>query len=482
MYFLFQYLYLPPIVCPFFLKLNGLEFNCKVLAIFNHGLIKNSIDMRKYVILLFIVSFSTLYGQKIKSPRDQAVWIDSMLAYRFERMVPAMMERTGIDMWVLISREYNEDPILMTMLPSSWISARRRTILVFNRDINTGLVEKVAIARYDFGKLMKGEWNIDVYSDQYEALVDYIKKKNPNKIGLNYSNDFGLADGLIHTEYELFKSKLDKVYHDKLVSAEKLALAWLETRSPMEMDFYKELLDIGHGILDHIFSRKYIVPGKTTTEDVVWALRKRARDLGLTVWFHPTVSLQRDDADKFDHLRSFSKRPEKEIIQEGDLLHVDFGITYMRLNTDQQQHFYVIRKSEKKVPGFLNKAFSKANRVQDILTSNFKSGASGNELLANTLKKAKEEGIDATVYTHPIGFHGHAAGPTIGLWDQQGGVKGSGDYSVFPNTAYSIELNAASTIPEWKGKVIKIMLEEDGIFDGDKFYWPAGRQLEIKGI
>ena len=346
----------------------------------------------------------------------------------------------------------------------------------------TGLVEKVAIARYDFGKLMKGEWNIDVYTDQYEALVDYIKKKNPKKIGLNFSNDFGLADGLIHTEYELFKSKLDNQYHNRIVSAEKLALAWLETRSPMEKNFYKDLLSIGHGILDHVFSRRYIVPGKTTTEDVVWALRKRARDLGLTVWFHPTVSLQRDDADQFDHLRSFSKRPDKEIIQEGDLLHVDFGITYMRLNTDQQQHFYVLKKGQKKVPQFLNTAFSKANRVQDILTESYKSGVSGNELLVKTLNQAKSENIDATVYTHPIGFHGHAAGPTIGMWDQQGGVKGSGDYTVYPNTAYSIELNAASTIPEWKGKVIKIMLEEDGIFDGNKFYWPANRQLEIKGI
>lgn len=125
----------------------------------------------------------------IRSPRSQSIWIDSMLTYRFENMIPDMMTRTGIDMWVLISREYNEDPVLKTMLPSSWLSARRRTILVFSKDAKSGAVEKVAIARYDFGKLMKGEWNIDVYPDQYEALSDYIVKKNPKNIGLNTSTD-----------------------------------------------------------------------------------------------------------------------------------------------------------------------------------------------------------------------------------------------------------------------------------------------------
>jgi Xaa-Pro aminopeptidase len=423
-----------------------------------------------------------MLSQQVLSPRDQAIWVDSMLEYRFENMIPEMMDRTGIDMWVLISREYNEDPIMKTMLPSSWLSARRRTILVFSQDRVTKNVEKVAIARYDVGRLMKGAWNIEVYPDQFEALRDYIIARNPQKIGLNFSKDFGLADGLISTEYNALLKILPTTYSERIVSAEALALAWLETRSPIELEFYKTLLSLSRSIIYEAFDRKHITPGITTTDDVVWHLRKRVADLGLIAWFHPTVSIQRDDALRFEHVRNFSGRPKDQIIQEGDLLHVDFGITYMRLNTDQQMHFYVLKQGERIVPDFLQTAFKKTNRVQDILTEAFKNGLTGNEILKNALAKAKSEGIDATIYTHPIGFHGHAAGPTIGLWDQQGGVKGQGDYPVYKNTAYSIELNAASPIKEWGGKVIKIMLEEDGVWDGTKFYYPDGRQTEIKGI
>lgn len=401
-----------------------------------------------------------------------------MLEYRIDSLLPQLMEREGIDMWILISREYNEDPVMKTILPSSWLSARRRTIMVFNRPKDGGDLEKIAIARYSVGSLLKGEWNIDVHPDQWEALMDYIKTKDPGNIAVNKSDNFGLADGLVHTEYETFMNKLPESYHERVISGEDIAIAWLETRSPMEISIYPRLCRIGHEILNEAFSSNVITPGLTTTEDVVWWLRQKVVDLGLKTWFHPTVDIQRANDEKFNHLRSFSKRPGVYVIQEGDLLHVDFGITYLRLNTDQQQHYYVPRVGEKAVPGFLSEAFAKGNRLQDILTENFDIQKSGNQILLDALNQAKEEGILASIYTHPIGFHGHAAGPTIGMWDQQGGVPGTGDYKMYFNTAYSIELNAASEIEEW-GKVIRIMLEEDGIFTKNGFYYPDGRQEEI---
>lgn len=434
-----------------------------------------------YCIMFSTVSYTNVVGQSMPSilnERDRAEWVDNMMEYRVDSMLPQLMDRSGFDMWILISREYNEDPVLQTMLPSSWLSARRRTIFVFHKDKSTGVFEKVAIARYAVGKLLKGEWNLDVYPDQYEALRDYIISKDPSKIGINTSEYFGLADGLIHTEHEKLMAVLPLKYKDRIVSAEDLAIAWLETRSPMEIEQYDNLCAMGHHILSSVFSIKYIQPGITTTNDVIWSLRQKVRDLGLEIWFHPSVSIQRKDTEKFDHLRSFSTRPDDLVIQRGDLLHVDFGITHLRLNTDQQQHFYVPLEGETKVPDFLNNAFRQSNRVQDILTSQFKEGITGNELLKRSLDQAKSEGITASIYTHPIGFHGHAAGPTIGMWDQQSGVKGNGDYPLYNNTAYSIELNSSSEIKEW-GKIIRIMLEEDGIFKNNQFYYPAGRQEEI---
>jgi hypothetical protein len=102
-------------------------------------------------------------------------------------------------------------------------------------------------------------------------------------------------------------------------------------------------------------------------------------------------------------------------------------------------------------------------------------------MLANALEDAKAAGLKPTIYTHPIGLHGHAAGPTIGMWDQQGGVPGSGDYPLYPNTAYSIELNAAVYLEEWK-KEIRIMLEQEAFFTGDSIYYIDGRQEAIHAI
>jgi hypothetical protein len=432
------------------------------------------------VIILFFFSFSA-YGQAdmpgILSPRDQAKVMDDILEDRLDNLLPELMDREDIDMWILISREYNEDPVMKTMLPATWLSARRRTIMVFH-NTDEG-VDKIAIARYSVGKLLKGQWDVDVFPDQWEALMTIIKEKNPNKIGLNYSEDFALADGLVKTEYEAFMSYLPELMHEKVVSAQNLAIAWLETRTPKELAIYPMIARMGHLILREGLSEKAIHPGVTTTNDVVWWLRNRVDELGLDTWFHPSVSVQRADMGNNEFLRSFSKRPEQDIIQHGDLLHVDFGITYLKLNTDQQEHFYVLKPNETEAPEGLKKAFANGNRMQDILTENFITGRSGNEILKHSLDQAKSEGLNASVYTHPIGFHGHAAGPTIGLWDQQGGVKGRGDYPLFSNTAYSIELFAATEVPEWGGKLVRIMLEQDGVFTGDDFYYLDGRQKEL---
>lgn len=436
--------------------------------------------------LLLVVFMLPLFAQKdlpgILSKREQSRVIDEILEDRLDNLLPELMRRQGIDMWILISREYNEDPVMKTILPSTWLSARRRTIMVFFDPGGGKPIDKVAIARYDVGKLLKGAWNLDVYPDQWEALMSTIKDRNPKKIGLNLSKDFALADGLVHTEYDEFMKQLPEGMHDRVVSAEKLSIAWLETRSQRELEIYPMIARMGHLILQEGLSEKNIHPGVTTTDDVVWALRQKVADLGLQTWFHPSVSVQRADAGNNEFQRSFSRRPEKNIIQHGDLLHVDFGITYLRLNTDQQQHFYVLKPGEKEVPKGLKEAFARGNRLQDILTSNFEVGKTGNEILKDALTQAKQEGIVASIYTHPIGTHGHAAGPTIGMWDMQGGVPGKGDYPMYPNTAYSIELFAASEVPEWNGKIVRIMLEEDGVFDGETFKFLDGRMENILTI
>jgi methionine aminopeptidase len=243
------------------------------------------------------------------------------------------------------------------------------------------------------------------------------------------------------------------------------------------MAVYPTICEIAHKLIAEGLSNRVIQPGVTTTEQVQWWYRERIRELKLVTWFHPSVSIQR--AEDAEHSGNFSSKPGSQVIRRGDLLHVDFGITYLGLNTDTQQHAYILRHGETEAPAGLQKALAIGNRLQDILMSHFVEGRSGNEILAKSLAQAKSEDIVPSIYTHPIGFHGHAAGPTIGLWDQQGGVPGRGDYPLFYDTAHSIELNVTVPIPEWNNKKIRIMLEEDAIFirNGAKFI--DGRQTEL---
>jgi Xaa-Pro aminopeptidase len=430
------------------------------------------------VLILFVYCSSVA---QILPERERAVLKDEILADRFENLLPALMDRTQIDMWLVISREYNEDPVMRTMLPATWLNARRRTILVFFRNKEMNTLERLAVARYDVGDNITSAWNKELQPDQWERLVEIISERNPEKIGINISEHFGIADGLVKTDYDELRAALPEDLQKKLVSAEALAISWIETRTEKEMTLYNSLVDITHNIIDEAFSRNVITPGVTTTEDVVWWMRQKVIDLGLETWFHPTIDVQRDREALKSHIESFSKAKDEDVILAGDLLHCDFGITYVGLNTDCQQHAYVLKENETEVPVFLSEAFKKGNRVQDIFTGNFVEGNTGNEILLKSLEEAKAEGLRPSIYTHPLGVYGHSAGPTIGMWDSQGGVPGSGDYPLYKNTVYAIELNTTVTIDAWN-KDIRIMLEEAGFYGKDGFRYVNKRQEAIKPI
>lgn len=413
--------------------------------------------------------------------KERAEQIDQWLEERIQVLLPQLMEETGIDMWILISREYNEDPVIRTFLPATWLAARRRTILLMYQANPGGPVETHAIARYDVGKAFKRAWDPEKEPDQWKALMGLIAEKNPKKIGLNFGHDYGHADGLAHTDYALFHKNLPKALADRVVSAQTLAVRWLETRTASEWATYPHIQALANSIIQQGLSEAVITPGKTTTEDVVWWYRDRIQEMNLDTWFHPTVDIQRPDPEDNGSSRSFASRPSEMTILPGDLLHIDFGISYLRLNTDTQQLAYVLKPGETAVPQYLQDAFLVGNRLQDILTGNFKTGITGNELLEASLTQMKQEGIAGSIYTHPLGFYGHAAGPTIGMWDNQEGIPGSGDHPIHPNTAYAIELNARVFVKEWK-KEIRIMLEEGAFFDGERVTYFDGRQRSILPI
>ncbi|MEB8329277.1 M24 family metallopeptidase [Flavobacteriaceae bacterium KMM 6897] len=436
--------------------------------------------MRTTILILFTLISICANAQQILPEIERAKVVDEIMEERFNILLPALMDKTGIDMWIVISREYNEDPVLKTMLPATWLNARRRTILMFYRNKSKNSIEKLAVARYNVGESITSAWDKEKEPDQWKRLIQLIEERNPSKIGLNYSKDHNIADGLDKTDYDEFMGYLPQKYKSKVSSAEKLAVGWIETRTEREMVIYNQLVDITHDIIAEAFSEKTITPGVTTTTEVEWWMRQKVTDLGLETWFHPTVDIQRSSEELVSHLYSFSGRPNDMVILPGDLLHCDFGITYLRLNTDCQELAYVLKPEEKTAPTFLVNGLKDGNKVQDFLTNNMVAGRTGNEILSKSLSEAKAAGLRPSIYTHPLGLYGHSAGTTIGMWDSQGGVmKDDGEnYPLNPNTVYAIELNTTITIPEWK-RDIRIMLEEAGYYGNDGFRYVNGRQTEL---
>ena len=427
----------------------------------------------KKLIFFLSLAVTPLFAQEILPLRQRAKVIDQIQKERIKELLPKLMNEQDIDIWVMITREYNEDPIVKTLLPPTWLNARRRTILAFSK--TKSIIDPVAITRYNFGKNIRSIWNKEEQPDQWKALSDYIVSQNPKKIGINISENYGIADGLVKTDYEGLIQALPIKFQQRIVSAETLAVRWIETRTTLEMKLFSHLTEITHNIIEEAFSTEVITPGVTNTEDVVWWMREKVLTLGLDTWFHPTVDIQR--AGKSD-LYGFDGKSKFDIIMPGDLVHCDFGITYLTLNTDCQELAYVLKPNEMQAPQFLKEALVQGNAVQDALTENFKKGRTGNETLKIAIKESNEAGLRPQIYTHPLGLYGHSAGTTFGMWDSQEGVPGSGEHPLYENTVYAIELNAKVYIDQWQ-KDIRIMLEEPGFFGPSGFRYVNGRQTNL---
>ncbi len=410
--------------------------------------------------------------------RTMAAARDGIVSQRLDALVPGLMRRAGVKMWILVAREYNEDPVVKTMLPATWMSARRRTILVFfDKGPDEG-VERLAVARYRIGDFQQS-WNPDEQPDQWARLAEIVAERAPETIAVNISDTFALADGLTVSQQRQLIAALGPEFASRLVSQDALAIGWLETRVPAEMTLYASIMRAAHALIPQGLSEKVITPGVTTTEDVVWWYRERLADLRLDPWCQPSVSIQRRALAPAGLAAALPVAPPPQRIEPGDLLHVDFCAGTPALKTDTQQMAYVLRAGESAAPAGLVAGMQAANRVQDALTSSFRTGITGNQLLQTALDKAKAAGLNPIIYTHPIGLHGHAAGAAIGMWDNQGIVPGNGEWPINPDTAWSIELAAEQTVPEWDNQSVRFKLEVDGFFNGTDFRWIDGRQTEL---
>lgn len=414
----------------------------------------------------------------IPSLQRQAEITDGWLERRLATVLPMLMDRPGLDMWIVVAREYNEDPVVFSLTPATMLSARRRTILVFHRTADG--VDCLAVAPHCawIGPAYRNVWNDD-RETQWEALGRVVRERDPERIGVDVSETFALADGLSASQHRLLLDALGG-YAERITSAEALAVGWLETRLADEIAAAHELNRLAHRVIAEAFSPAVVTPGRTSPLDVAWWIRQRFCDLGTPAWFQPTVAAQRRGRPvDFGQGTPKGGVPADEPIEPGDLLHCDVGLTCLGLHTDTQQNAYVLRPGETAPPDGLVRALALGNRMQDITTAQFVTGRTGNEILRAARAGAAAEGIDGDVYSHPVGLHGHAAGPIIGLWDQQDGVPGGGDYPLYPATLYALELCVRVDVPEWDGQRVRMALEQGIAFTGQTVEYLDQRQTEL---
>ncbi len=416
--------------------------------------------------------------------REQAAVQQDWLRYRLDSVLPRLMRKYNVAMWVVPMREYNEDPVFWALVSPTTFFARRRTIYVFfDRGADKG-VERLALGGTSQGGLYEAyhaRETIDpsigrrpelVGQAQWALLQQVITERDPQTIAVDISHTHAFSDGLSAGEWEQLQAALPERYRARVVRAENLPLEYQEIRAPAMLPVYRRMMVVVWGIIDTAFSSRVIRPGRTTTEDVVWWMRQRVNDLGFGTWFHTDVDVQRRGVDLSDSTNV--------VIQRGDVLHCDFGITALGLNTDTQHMGYVLRPGEQDVPAGLKQALRSSNLLQDILIGEMQPGRTGNEVLSTALAKMRAAGIDGTVYSHPIGDRGHGAGPLIGLWDHQEGVPGRGDVPLLPNTWFSIELQATTPVPEWGNQPVRSAQEEDAEIGADgTMHWVLRRQTDF---
>ncbi len=411
----------------------------------------------------------------ILPPRERIEPENRMLADRLENLLPELMAETGIDLWLVLNREYAEDPVYFTLVPQPTFAARRTTMLVFHLQ-DDGSVDRLTVNRYPLGEPYEAIWQGGDLDEQWQALGELIAERDPERIGINVSRHWPEADGLTHGMHQRLQEVLPDAMDDRLTSAEDLVVRWLETRSEMELEVYPHVVSIARGVLAEGFSSRAITPGVTTTDDVAWYLRERFEELGLPIWFMPYVNIQRPgiECEEDTPFCGISG-----VIRPGDVLHTDVGICYLKLCTDTQEMAYVPKAGEEDVPASLKQALAEGNRWQDLLTAEFVTGRTGNEILtAAQQRMAQEDWVEVNIYTHPLGFFGHGPGPTIGMWDDPGTIEVRGDWPLYPNTAYAIEGSIKLPLDEWDGQLIHIKTEQTAVFDGERVIYLGGRQTE----
>lgn len=401
----------------------------------------------------------------------QSETAQKVLEERLNRLIPVAMKEAKAECWLVISREYCEDPVFRSLVAWDMPNSHRLNMLIFIRK------EGRELKRYSIGGL--SEQSASLYEtlnepgrSEWEILSELLQKEAPESIAVNKSLNSALADGLTLTLAEELKRSIPDQFTSRICSAERIVIAYMQRLTNYEIALMKQIVSVTHDIINYAFSKEVIRANETTTTDLEWLMRDIMGKLDMDFWFGPDIDLQRQG--------SKVSRMFRESIREGDLLHCDVGFKprFINLHSDVQRLCYVLKQNEQDAPDGIKNVLKSGNRFQDIVMGEMDIDKTGNEIYLQALGKAKEDSLKPMLYTHPLGTYGHGAGPCIGQYGQERTIPGRGDFLVKENTCYALELNCLTAVPEWEGQEVFAYLEEDICFTNTSFYLNK-RQTEL---
>jgi len=410
---------------------------------------------------------------KLLSQREQMDVREAWLKKRLDTMILPMMRRHNVSMWIVVNEEFNSDPATEYLVPPiPMVGSRDFFIFVDNGE----KLEKIAIVRYAEERLKNHYDMKSVSRDKIaETLRETITKYNPRTIALNYNGSRGQQNGLSQGSYKFLAETLGAETEKKFVPAANFLTEFFDTRLPEELEHYRTAVLLTDVLTRRAFSNEVVTPGKTMVGDVRWWFLQQVNNLGLTVWFQPDLRVQRQSKTTETSQQFLSVADENTILQRGDVLHIDCGLNYMGLSTDWQKHAYILRENEKDVPNGLKNALKNTNSLQNAIFKFARAGMTGAEVYEKSMAQMKAENVEAMIYSHPIGTHGHGLGASIDFRKAIGGAEERlrlGSYT-------SVELNSSTKIPEWNNQKVTIMAEDDAVMTEKGFEFIRPRQTEF---
>ncbi|MGE0040862.1 MAG: M24 family metallopeptidase [Vicinamibacterales bacterium] len=400
---------------------------------------------------------------------------EGWLRQRHELLLP-MMRRHQIAMWIVANEEFHDDPLTEFVAPPRpYVGNRDFFVFV---DAGAGGLRRFALTGYAEETLKAFFESPDEPVPADRRLAQLVAEFTPATIGLGIGGTRGVTRSLTHDTYAFIAKAVGPDYQARFVSAQDLIEEYLDTRLPDEKPYYTAAVALTESLARRALSSEVITPGTTTVGDVRNWLYDQMGAHGVGTWFQPDLRIQRRGAAGATSRGFLAVAPESQVIERGDLVHVDVGISYMGLDTDWQKMAYVLRDGETDAPEGLKRAMAATNTLQDALMGRHsRPGKPAGAVYDDTMAEMKDLGIEAMIYSHPVGAQGHGLGASIDFRAARRDDIGQQAARALRKGSYiSIELNTASTVPEWDGQKVFVMAEDVAWLDDDGWHTFRPRQ------